>query len=452
MNRLRHTLLSLRDMFATAGPLVVLAVALLALAYWLLDPTPPSRMTLATGPAQGAYAEFGERYARALKRRGIQVVLKPSQGSAENLKMLQSGEADAAFVQGGSDRQRQPDEPAPEGFLSLGDLFLEPVWLFYREDAVRMRTGKPQLERMSQLQGWRINVGNEGSGVTNLTLRLLESNALDTQSVALSRLEPTPAVMALLDKQLDAIVFVSAPESPLVQMLLLTPGIRLLDFVHAEAYSRRVPSVTPVTLPRGVVDLARDLPGSDVRLVAPTASLVVNERTHPALQQLLVQAAHDIHGQPGWFQRKGEFPAPRSGEYPLSGEAQRFYRSGPPMLQTYLPFWLANLIDRMWVVLVSIIAVLIPLSRIVPPLYEFRIRSRIFRWYAQLRQIELRLAEPDAPAAELTEDLDTLDAKVQRLPVPLSHADELYTLRSHIQLVRRRLGPAAAAAPEPPTP
>jgi hypothetical protein len=449
MVRLRLALLSIRDLLATAGPLVVLAIALLVLAYWLLDPTPPRQMTLATGPGQGAYAEFGERYARALQRRGIEVTLKPTAGSAENLKLLQAGTVDAAFVQGGSDRPRQPDEPMPQGLLSLGDLFLEPVWLFYREDAVRMRTGKPRLERMSQLQGWRINVGTEGSGVTNLTVRLLESNALDTQSVAMSHLEPTPAVMALLENRLDAIVFVSAPESPLVQMLLLTPGIGLLDFVHAEAYSRRVPSVTPVTLPRGVVDLARDLPAADVHLVAPTASLVVRDATHPALQQLLVQAAQDIHGQPGWFQRKGEFPAPRSSEYPLSAEAQRFYRSGPPLLQTWLPFWLANLIDRMWVVLVSIIAVLIPLSRIVPPLYEFRIRSRVFRWYAQLREIELRLEEPEVPKAALTEELDALDAKVQRLPVPLSHTDELYTLRSHIQLVRRRLMGSAPAQPSP---
>ena len=337
----------------------------------------------------------------------------------------------------------------PEGFLSLGELFREPVWLFYREDTAQRRTGKPVLERMAQLEGWRINVGNEGSGATNLTLRLLESNALDTHSVALSRLEPTPAVMGLLDSQLDAIVFVSAPESPLVQMLLLTPGIRLLDFVHAEAYSRRVPSVTPVTLPRGVVDLARDMPASDIRLVAPTASLLVGEATHPALQQLLVQAAHDIHGQPGWFQRKNEFPAAHGGDYPLSPEAQRFYRSGPPLLQSYLPFWLANLIDRMWVVLVSIVAVLIPMSRIVPPLYEFRIRSRIFRWYAQLRQIELRLTEPEPPRAELMADIDSLDDKVQGLPVPLSHADELYTLRSHIQLVRRRLLALAAESRTP---
>ncbi len=449
MNRLRTTLLSIRDLFITAGPVLALAVALLALAYWFLDPTPPPRMTLATGPAQGAYAAFGERYARALKRHGIEVVLQPSQGSADNLHLLQSGRVDAAFVQGGSEDLSQADQPMPEGFLSLGELFREPVWLFYREDTAQRRTGKPLLERMAQLEGWRINVGNEGSGATNLTLRLLESNALDTHSVALSRLPPTPAVMGLLDNQLDAIVFVSAPESPLVQMLLLTPGIRLLDFVHAEAYSRRVPSVTPVTLPRGVVDLARDMPASDIRLVAPTASLLVGEATHPALQQLLVQAAHDIHGQPGWFQRKNEFPAAHGGDYPLSPEAQRFYRSGPPLLQSYLPFWLANLIDRMWVVLVSIVAVLIPLSRIVPPLYEFRIRSRIFRWYAQLRQIELRLTEPEPPRAELMADIDSLDDKVQGLPVPLSHADELYTLRSHIQLVRRRLLALAAESRTP---
>jgi len=195
--------------------------------------------------------------------------------------------------------------------------------------------------------------------------------------------------------------------------------------------------MSPVTLPRGVVDLAQDLPPEDMHLVAPTAALAAKHRTHPALVQLFVQAAQTIHGEAGWFQHKGEFPSAKNTEWPLSKEAERFYRNGPPLLQQYLPFWLANLIDRMWVALVSIIAILIPMSRIVPPLYEFRIRSRIFRWYGQLRTVED--AQDSRPAEQLLKDLDGIETRVGRVSVPLSYADELYALRSHINMVRRKL-------------
>ena len=241
-------------------------------------------------------------------------------------------------------------------------------------------------------------------------------------------------------QQIDALAFASAPESLLVQMLLQTPDIALFDFGQADAYSRRFPFLTPVTLPRGVVDLARDLPPRDVRLVAPTATLVARDGTHPALIQLFVQAAQQIHGGAGWFQRKGDFPTAASTEQPLAKEAQRFYATGTPVLQRYLLFWLANLIDRMWPVLLSIVAILIPLSRLVPPLYEFRIRSRIFRWYGQLREIETAVGQ--RPAAELSRELDDIEAHLEQVSVPLSYADELYSLRGHINMVRARVQPA----------
>jgi hypothetical protein len=225
-------------------------------------------------------------------------------------------------------------------------------------------------------------------------------------------------------------------------MLLQTPGIRLFDFPQAEAYSRRFPFLSNVALPRGVVDLAGDLPPANIRLVAPTATLVAREDLHPALVQLFVQAAQSIHGGAGWFQRKGAFPSMENTERPLAPEAERFYRNGAPLLQRYLPFWIANLVDRMWVVLVSIIAILIPLSRIVPPLYQFRIRSRIFRWYGQLRRVEESIGEKTGP--ELLEQLDEIEQRAGRVTVPLSYADELYSLRSHIGLVRRRVREATA--------
>jgi hypothetical protein len=245
--------------------------------------------------------------------------------------------------------------------------------------------------------------------------------------------------MALLAGDIDAMVFASAPESLMVQMLLQTPGIKLMDFAQSEAYSRRFPFLAPVVLPRGVVDLARDLPPADLRLVATTTALLTRAQTHPALLQLFAQAALDLHGAAGWFNRAGSFPTIEHSEYPVSREGERAIKGGRPFLQRYLPFWLANLVERMWLALGIILAILLPASRIVPPLYQFRIRSRVFRWYAQLRTLELQMQRPDADPVQLSRELDALEQKVARINVPLSYADELYALRGNINLVRRKL-------------
>jgi TRAP-type uncharacterized transport system substrate-binding protein len=458
---LRSTLLSVRDLLATVGPFVLLALALLIPAYYVLDPTPPKKVVLATGVDQGAYAEFGQRYAALLKGYGIDVELRSTQGAAENLALLRDANSgvDLAFVQGGADEATAASDTttgAAEGtpnLVSLGSLFFEPVWLFYREASAQRLLKANTLSSLAQLGGWKLNIGAPGSGAPNLVKKLIDANNIEAAHITLLEQPQTPAVMALLEGESDALVFASAPESLMVQMLLQTPGIKLFDFAQAEAYSRRFAFMSPVVLPRGVVDLARDLPPQDVRLVAPTATLVARAGTHPALIQLFVQAAQQVHGSAGWFQRKGEFPSALNTERPLAKEAQRFYQSGVPLLQRYLPFWFANLIDRMWPVLVTIIAVLLPLSRMLPPLYEFRIRSRVFRWYGQLREIEG--AVDTQPAAQLLGDLDALEARVGQVTVPLAYTDELYALRSHIALVRLRLkttdrGDAAAASQSAP--
>jgi len=448
----RMTLLSSRDLFATAAPFVVFAIALLAAAYWWLDPTPPRSVVLATGQDQGAYAEFGKRYVELLKENGITVHLRTTAGATENIALLRepgSG-VDIAFVQGGADDALpaftdEGDVP-DEGQVSLGSLFYEPVWLFYRSDAAERLLHAPELTSLTQLAGWRVNIGTPGSGVPSVVNRLLEANRVDPATLTLLREAQTPAVVGLLDGRIDAVVFASAPESLLVQMLLQTPGIRLLHFAQAEAYSRRLPFLSPVVLPRGVVDLARDVPSADVHLVAPTATLVARKSTHPALIQLFVEAAHQVHGSAGWFRSKGEFPNAHNIERPLAKEAQRFYANGPPLLQRYLPFWLANLVERMWPVLVTIAAALIPLSRLLPPLYTFRIRSRVFRWYRRLRDVENAIGQ--RPNAELLRELETIERHVEQVHVPLSYADELYSLRTHIHMVAERLVDPAAAAPK----
>ena len=439
---IRDTLLSVRDLLVTAGPFILLALGLLWGAYVLLKPTPPKRVVLATGPEQSDYAEFGKLYAAELKHHGITVVLRSSDGSSANRRLLrdEKEDVDFAFVRGGSGEALTPEQEEKAGvpLVSLGSLFFEPVWLFYHAESARKLPGRKPVS-LTQFAQWRLNTGARGSGATGIMSKLMNANGIDREALKFDRRALTPGVVAFLNKDLDAIALVSAPESPMVQMLLRTPGVQLFEFAHAEAYARRFAYLSPVTLARGVVDLGRDLPPTDVRLLAPTAMLVAREGTHSALLQLFIQAAHKIHGSGGWFNRAGQFPSADNVEFPLAREAERYYKSGPPALQRYLPFGIANLIDRMWVALISIIAILIPLARVVPPLYQFRIRSRIFRWYRDLRQIEEDMAGKAADPARLLEQLEKLDAKAERIPVPLAYTDELYSLRGHIALVRERL-------------
>ena len=423
---IRYTLLSIRDLAVSAGPFIVLAVTLLVLAYWWMDPNPPKRVTLATGPAQSAYEEFGKRYTKALAAEGIEVITVPSDGSAANLQLLRDGKVDLGFVQGGTSDYTESDE---EKLSSLGSLFVEPVWLFYQEASARKSTLTATLSALTQLQGLRINMGTPGSGVPSLMDKLLESNRIDTATLTISTLAQTPATVAFLNSELDAIVFASAPESLMVQMLLQTPGVKLMNFAQSEAYSRRFPFLSPTRLPRGVVDLAGNVPPEDVRLVAPTTALITRNTTHPALLQLFALAGNQIQGGAGWFKRAREYPNIENNELPIAKEAERAIKSGPPLLQRYLPFWVANVVERMWLAMGIIIAIMLPLSRIIPPMYAFRVRSRIFRWYGQLRDIEHR-ADEAKDTAPLLKELQELESRAAKVSVPLSYTDELYALRS----------------------
>jgi TRAP transporter TAXI family solute receptor len=436
--------ISLRDLLVAVGPTVVLVAIVGAAAYQLVDPAPPPQLTMATGQEHSAHEQFGRRYAQVLARDDIKVELQPSLGSQDNLRRLLEGKADIAFVQSGSAATAQGQDL---GLVSLGSLFTEPVWLFLRE--------AKNVNSLSQLKGMRINLGPEGSGVPNLFRQVLAVNGVEPQDLTITAYENTPATVELLEGRIDGLVFSSAPEAPLIQMLLQTPGIRLFDFAQSEAYTRRLPFLTHVVLPRGIVDLGRDIPAQDYHLIAPTATLVARQDLHPALIDLFVKAAGEIHGGTGWFQQQGQFPSPRFTEIPVAPEAARYYREGPPFLQRYLPFWLANLFDRLWLFVVPLLALAIPLSRVVPPLYVWRIRSRIYRWYGQLRAVEQSLeaahgAQREQVLPGLLQRLDDIEERVNQISIPLAFADALYGLRSHINFVRQRV--RAAGAPSAPGP
>jgi TRAP transporter TAXI family solute receptor len=427
------TRFSLRDLFATATPTVILIAAAVVAAYIIIDPTPPKQVSLGTGQPNSAYVNIGKKYQAAMSKHGIAVTLKESQGSAENLQELNQGKVDIAFVQSGSTNEAEAER---RGLISLGSLFMEPLWLFTRDNK--------KITQLTQLKGLKINFGPEGSGVPRLFRQVLDVNGIGPNEVHSGDLANTPATVELLEGRIDGLVFAAAPDDPLIQMLLQTPGIRLFDFTQAEAYTRRLPFLSHVTLPRGIVDLGRDLPSRDYQLIAPTATLVAREDLHPALVDLFVQAAARIHGGAGWFQQQGMFPSPRYTEIPVAPEAAKFYKDGPPFLQRYMNFWLATFFDRMWVLVVALGALILPLSKIVPPLYVWRIRSRVYRWYGQLRTVEQALDEaPEAERKQVGEEqlkrLHEIEERVNEISVPLSFADEFYGLRSHINFVRQRI-------------
>ncbi|WP_229408526.1 TAXI family TRAP transporter solute-binding subunit [Massilia yuzhufengensis] len=429
----QFSFVSLRDLLVASGPTLLAVVAVAVLAYLWVDPAPPRRLTMATGQFNSAYQEFGRQYASLLARDEIALTLQPSLGSHENLQRLLDGKADIAFVQSGSTEDAQA---AQAGLVSLGSLFTEPVWLFLRESA--------KVTHFTDLKGKRINLGPEGTGVPRLFRQVLDANGIESNELKIGALENTPATMALLAGTIDGLVFSSAPEAPLIQMLLQTPGIKLFNFSQADAYTRRLPFLTHVVLPRGIVDLGRDIPAQDYHLIAPTATLVAREDLHPALVGLLVKSAGEIHGKAGWFQQQGQFPSPKYTEIPVAREAARYYRDGPPFMQRYMRFWLANLFERLWVVAVALAALLIPLSKIVPPIYVWRVRSRVYRWYGELRKVEQALEaiapeEREAARAGLMQRLDGIEDSVNHISIPLAYAEELYRLRSHINFVRERV-------------
>ena len=412
--------------------LIVGAAVLFAFFAWLFDmlvqPAPPRSVAMSTGPADSAYHLFAQQYRAHLARYGVDLVLQPSSGSVENLERLRSRRdgVQAALVQGGLATAAE----AP-GIMTLGSLFYEPVWLFSREQQA--------LQQVSDLRGKRIAVGAPGSGVRALALRLLKANGIDERNAQLDPSGGLDAAKKLEAGALDIAVFVSAPEAPAVQRLLRAKEIRLTGAARADAYVRQLPFLQKLVLPAGVLDLAQNVPARDQVLVAATANLLAADDLHPVIVDLLLEAARSVHGAGTVLNAPGEFPALRDREFPASSDAERIYHGEYSFLRKYVPFWLAIWVQRFAFFAIPVIAIGIPLVRYVPALYQWGARRRIYRWYGELKFLELALRRETGDLARHRERLNEIEDRVNALSVPLAYSGEYYTLRTHIGLVRALL-------------
>jgi hypothetical protein len=434
------SLRQLREYLWIIGPVAVLVVGAFWVAFQFVEPAPPRSFVMSTGSESGGYHAFGKRYAAHLKKSGITLQLKPSAGSVENFARVSDPKSgvSVALVQGGIAPAAKHDT-----VVSLGRMFLEPLWVFYRSTDT--------IDRLLQLQGKRVAIGPEGSGTRPLALSLLKLNALDEGNVTLLPLGGDAAAKALANGDADAIFLAMSAEAPTVQALLREPSIKLMSFAQAEAYTRVLPYLTRIVLPEGVVDLVRGIPARDVSMLAPTTALVAAEALHPALVGLMVEAAKELHGAGSLFQRIGDFPKAVDPEFELSDDAARFYKNGPNFLQRYLPFWLATYLERMSVLVLPFATLLLPLIKIGPALYKWSIKRRIFFWYDRLKKLEdrVRLDVGGIERAAHTDEIHEIEEAVGTIPVPLTYADQFYSLRAAIDLVRQRLTTRQPAYAQP---
>jgi TRAP-type uncharacterized transport system substrate-binding protein len=412
---------------------VILGVVLL-----VLDTMPPREIVMATGPEGSGYGKLGKQYQEALARAGERLRLVETAGSVENLALLRdpgSG-VTAALIQDGTVGKEEDTQ-----LESLGTLFYEPVWVFHRGDI--------QSVTPDALQGRKVSIGPVGSGSRALLLELFKRNGVDQAVGELLALPPRAAADKLLAGEIDVAAFLAQWDSPVVQQLIADDRVALSSFPRADAYVALYPFLNKVTVPRGVGDLAKDLPPEDVTLFAPKTSLVVRKEMHSAVQDLLLSAAAKIHSGVGVFHHAGRFPAAEGVDLTLSDVAVQFYKSGRPLLQNNFPFWMASLIGHLLVLLVPILAVVYPLMRFLPALYGWLMRAKIARLYGELRFLEDEIGTAtQGEGGNLIERLDRLEKQASELRMPIAYEGMMYLLRNHITAVRERLKARYHPGPE----
>jgi len=405
-------------------------VAAIWLVFVLVRSMPPRAVTMATYPEGSLNAELVKRYREALAHDGVELKLAPSSGAVESLERLRDPRSgiSVALIPGGITTQQESP-----GLVSLGTLFYQPVWVFSRGRL---------LQKHGQLRDLRISIGPEGSSSRTLSLKLLVgAGMIDQESAVLLPFTPSESAQKLIRGEIDAAIFLDGWASPAVQQLLRSKDIDLQSTPRVDAFVALYPYLNKLVLPAGVVDMAEPRPPTDVLLIATKSSLVVRQDLHPAIQYLLLEAAMGIHSSPGIFNSAGQFPAPESIDLPISPHARQFYKTGPPFLERHLPFWLAVFVEQPLVWLIPFVAVLYPLLRFAPTVYDWIESRRVYRLYAELKRLEDEMLLPGTGPSEndFVERLDQLEIRASRLSVPASFKPLVYALRLHIDMVRQEV-------------
>ena len=428
-----------RGLPITLGLVLAIAVIVGAMTFAFLSSAPPTTLSMASGPDGSPFRAIAEQYRKILAREGVTLKVVASEGSRDNLAKLvdKRSAVDVALVAIGESTATEPAR-----LVSLGSVSYEPLMVFYRG---------PLKTLVSEFKGLRLDVGPEGSEAFALSQKLFEMNGFaPNDETRVTHTSPEASIQALLGGRIDALFAMSdTTPTQLMKQLLRAPDIHLFNVVQADGYTRRITYLSRLVLPRGAIDFGEDIPAQDVSLIAPTVELVARESLHPALADLLLDAAREVHGRAGLYKKTGEFPAALAHEFPLSPDALRYYASGRGTFYRTFPFWVASLIERILAVVVPMAIILVPGIKIAPTIFQWRSESRIYRWYGLLQHIEQEAYGAPLDAANyerLLKRLEQVESSVMKLEVPSAYGDLLYDLRGHIDTVRARLSARAPRA------
>ena len=420
------------------NPYALLALLVLLIVFvfgvlWTLIPAPPKSIAIATGFQDGLYYRFGERMQSSLKKEGVDLQVLTTGGTLDNLALLADPKSgvDLAMIQGGvADVAQYPQ------LVSIAGMFYEPVWVFYREASFK---GIPDgLTLLTQLKGKRVSIGNPGSGTNSIAKLLLETSGIHSVDLDMQTLTPQEGASKLATGHLDAVFVVAASEAPLLNGFVNLPGIQLMNFVQADAYTRALPFLTKVEVPRGMLSIERDQPRLSRQMIAATATLVSRETISPAIVSLLLQNAQGVLKSYSLLQKPGEFPSINGLDFPLQIDSEIYLKDGPSFLHRHLPFWTAVWVGRFARVVIPILAILIPLVTYIPALRNLILRIRLSRIYAELKVIERSASDP-ASRENNKQMLAEIQTQVNAMKVSTLESKELYDLKGHVNMVRERL-------------
>ena len=417
------------EAFKAALPYLVALLLIAVVGYWLIDPAPPKKIIVSINKQDGNYQAFSSLYGVLLQQEGVTLEIRESEGPVQSLAALrrENADVDMAFVPGGV-----ASLESTVGMVSLGSLYYEPLWIF--------QSVKHKVESLSEMKGKRIAVGRPGSGSYMLSRRLLEAVGITAANSKLLEVGDEEAADALRHGVADVIFLSGVSTTPLILEVAAMPSVALVDLTEAEALSRQFNFLHHLVLPKGALSLESNIPPHDVHMLAPTVTLVARESMHQALVYLVLKVISRVHGGAGMLQQPREFPSDKDTDFEMSSQAAHFYESGPPFLDRYLPLWAATFVNRVLIILLPLVALAIPLSRIVPAVYTWLVKSRIYKLYGELRFLEMRLRNTQQDELpRFRKELDAIENKVNNLRLPVAFSSHLYELRSHIGLVRAKL-------------
>ncbi len=401
------------------------------LVIWLwryIEPPPPREVCFAAGKKEGRYYKLAIRYSEALYKKGLVVNVIETDGTRENLKLLNDGLCDIGFAQGGVG--------SPEIFpnvRSLASLFYEPLWILLSKGS--------GVEYIGDLKGKKVSIGTINSGTYSLALKLLNLNGLNSSNTDLLTLDAKTAVDKLLKREIDAVFIVISADSVLLRNFLKN-GLEILDIKRVRAYTSRLRFLTSLVVGEGVLDVQANIPQRAITIISPVATLVVSSKFHPALIPLILGEMKEIHFTGGLLEKEEEFPSSRLLDFPQPKTARIYLERGPGLLYRIIPsFWLASLIDRLKILFIPLLTLMFPLFKVIPPLYRWGIRRRIYKWYKVLREIELSMRKDKElkKFEELLKEVEKIEQETSKVKVPLSYMEELYHLHMHVDLIRKKL-------------